>query len=924
MALLWLSLRVRWRRAWARCTAIVALVGLAFGFVLASAAAARSVDGTYRTLTEEIDAPDLVVIPGCGSRSVDGGCNEPARPVSDAELVAGLGTIPLVDHARAVQTLTPYFVDLDGNPLLATADDEFGCLDGDRSVVAIAPTTGGPHAQPIPMRLTGELPAAGSKRVVLSLATARRVGLGIGDRLGLAGWCLDGDPQPAQHVELVVSGLSVGPLDVEPPDRGVTIEPAYLDPDIVRQLVDSGADVEVGAAVWISGPVTFEAVNESLGAYEVLIDLGTRADAIDDALSSDARLLWLLAAVGALAGVLLLAPIVAKNLRDTAPDTVTTMALGASRTDIARQSMAHVVVLAAAAALVAVVLAPPISALLPRGFATAIAPGRAMAWDPIVLAVGAVAVAVVVAAMGALPASRSADRSLSPGAPPRGALPRGAARPGSQGAPSVWSASRDGATGRGGRRGALVRWASPRPGPHTGLLSAVGAPAGPRQSSPWPTFLSLVIAGSTCVACLTYLAGLRSFEETPSLSGWNWGAVVSFDDQPGDEAGQDPGQDPGQPGDPQSERAAAISAALARIDGVEQVTAGTLFPPVFLSMPDTDLFIWPWSFATGPGAVAPTMLSGRAPEGPDEVAIDRVFAEASGLTIGSAVTLTRPALASTLADEVTHVAIDRGLEALMPDRPDAPAVAGTFEVTGIAVLPNSRVQIVAQVAFTLPGLAAFTTPGDDEIAAATAWLPEGLPTDVRADAEELLGHVNVDGRSAYIRFTGDPRSTIEAIAAVDGVSEVIAPTPHEVLSLVIGLNLSRTARVPVALAFVVAIAAAGLLTYLLVTEVRGRRFELAVMRALGLTPGGARRSIATQATATAVIPLLAAVPIGVVIGRQAWLSHARDLYVVPRAPVPWPILALLVVAAVVVANVVALASAATVVRRSPDSDLRAS
>lgn len=214
-------------------------------------------------------------------------------------------------------------------------------------------------------------------------------------------------------------------------------------------------------------------------------------------------------------------------------------------------------------------------------------------------------------------------------------------------------------------------------------------------------------------------------------------------------------------------------------------------------------------------------------------------------------------------------------------------------------------------------------PSADEVAAANATLPADLPEDVQASADAYLSGFDIENQSAHVRFSGDSQSIVSEILKIEGVVQVIAPSPEEVVTTVVGLNLDHNDRVPIALVYVVSIAAAALLTYLLYTSVRARRFEFAVMRAVGMSSRGVRWSIAAQATATAVVPLVVAIPVGVVVGRRTWMSSARDLEVVPVAVTPWLVLAVIVAAAIGIANVVVLVPGWTAVRRSLSRDLRA-
>ena len=875
MALLWLSLRVRWRRAWARSLVVALLIGGVGGFIIAAAATARSVGATYRTFIDEIHAPDVVVVPSCDQPITGFGCAAPPEPVSGAAMIERLESVAVVEQARSIESVFPYLVDRNGQPLLATADDQFGCVDDDRSVSLVAVTPGRAVAQPMPFRLNGKLPTPGSSEVVVSLATAERVGIGIGDELRLAGWCSDGDRFEMDRITiLTITGISVGPLDIEPPGTGQALEPAYVDPAVVDQLIAAGAGRQTNTIVWLNRDASPDAISEGLAAYEIIIDLRDRAVVFDDALASDAQLLWVLAGVGAVGAVLLLAPIVGRHLRDTAGDTPVLAALGTTRKQTIVQSLAHVAVLGLLGGLLAALLSPVISEFMPRGFAVTIAPNPPLEFDTTLTAIGVVLLVIAVIAMGALAAWRT--KSL-----------------GETDVPQFSD-----------RRGVAIASSRLRPAAHSGVLTAVGRPVGPRQASPWPSFISLAVAGVTCVASLTFLAGLNHFERTASLVGWNWDATVSFSDDA-------------------AEVVPSIMAELGNIEGVETVTAGTFFPPVFLAVADTEITVWPWSFDTGPGAIAPSMISGRAPDGPDEVAINAVFAQATNLGVGDSVAIARSALVTSLADELAQSAIERGLPDLALNPPDDGPVIANFEITGIAVLPLQRTQDFAQAAFTLGGLAALVEPSDDEIARARAWLPADLPADLPGEVAQIFANTGIENRAAYLRLSGDLRSTASAIALMQGVEEIAAPSPEQVLTLVVALNVSHNDRVPLALVNVVSIAAAALLCYLLYTAARARRFELAVMRALGLSNKGVRWSVAAQATATSVVPLIVAIPVGIAVGRRAWLNSARHLDVVAVSVTPWSALVILVVSAIVIANVAVLVPGWALVKRSPGGDLRA-
>lgn len=896
MAVLWLLLRVRWRRAFAPALAVALLIGGIGGFVLASAAAAMRVETAYGRLADEIDAPDVAVIPAveCGPNTANG-CHSDdlSAGTSPGEALATIRGLDVVEKVRLVESVIPFVVDAEGTPIFGTVDDVNGCFDGDRSVQMTPMQEGGPDAQVVPFALEGELPIRGSATVVITRWMANRVGLSIGDEILLAGWCSgDGDPMTfAAPINLRVSGLSIGPLDLESPGTSLTIHPAYVDPVAFEAMIADGAQPQQNIIAWFDPSASRERVEEALSAYTITIDFRERHVIFDEALQTDANLLWLIAIVGALAGLLVLAPIMGRNLRDTGPNTETLAALGTQRRLIAQQGLAHICSLAVLGALTAAVVAIPVSAWMPNGLASAIHPEREYWFDGMMTLIGVPLLIIVVVVVGSIPAWRIGRAKRS-----RAVLE---------------SASDRGTFGSLGLRPAV----------RTGVSAAVGAPVGPRRASPWPSLVSMIVAAIVGTASLTYLAGLRHLEETPPLLGWNWDAIVSFDFFEQSEAGT----------------SAEVFAEIEKLADVEQVTGGTLYPPWFLFVADSGLSLWPWAFATGPDAVTPAILTGRAPQGSDEVAVDALFMESTGLGIGDSVSLGRESLVTLLARELAIRIEDWGLDYQLAAPPEQTVVA-EFEITGVALMPTDRSQELPEVVLTLDGYADLVEPDADELAATRAWLPTDLPPELTDLADDVFANLDIDDRVVYVRFSGDLLSGVEAILSmpildkltvidpVDGSEhlplEVVAPTPPEVMELMVGLNIESNDRVPVALAIMVAVAFFALATYLLFVSIRSRRFEMAVMRALGLSTGGVRWSVAAQATATAAVAVLIALPVGVVIGRLAWLAYARELEVQPVANIPWATLAIVFATAIVVANVVALIPGWFAARRSPGFDLR--
>src|SRR6185369_7456364 len=95
----------------------------------------------------------------------------------------------------------------------------------------------------------------------------------------------------------------------------------------------------------------------------------------------------------------------------------------------------------------------------------------------------------------------------------------------------------------------------------------------------------------------------------------------------------------------------------------------------------------------------------------------------------------------------------------------------------------------------------------------------------------------------------------------------------------------------------------------LVSSVRHRRRDLALLKSLGFTRRQVGGAVTWQAIATGIVALVVGVPVGVALGRWAWTAFARELDVVPQPDVPALTIAAVVVLTLVVAVIVAIVPA---------------
>ena len=112
--------------------------------------------------------------------------------------------------------------------------------------------------------------------------------------------------------------------------------------------------------------------------------------------------------------------------------------------------------------------------------------------------------------------------------------------------------------------------------------------------------------------------------------------------------------------------------------------------------------------------------------------------------------------------------------------------------------------------------------------------------------------------------------------------------------------------VPLALSGLLALAAIGTLVHVLVTSIRRRRRDLAILKTLGFVRRQISATVAWQASTLAGIALLIGLPLGVAVGRWGWTLFANSIGVLPVPVVDLPPLLLIVPVALLLANLIAL------------------
>jgi ABC-type lipoprotein release transport system permease subunit len=281
-------------------------------------------------------------------------------------------------------------------------------------------------------------------------------------------------------------------------------------------------------------------------------------------------------------------------------------------------------------------------------------------------------------------------------------------------------------------------------------------------------------------------------------------------------------------------------AAVMKTDGIDALTERMVINDDELEAigPGGSRQVAPMAYRAHKGGALPPVITGRYPQGPDEVALGRGTASDLGAHIGDKV----------------HIAAFDGSDEL------------DLAVTGLMLPGGTQDQSKAFV----------------------------VSTDTLGKL--LCGGAPLDECNLSIDLFANP-TTAAAGSALEEIGFEAAPVPASVE------RIGQAGALPWYLAgFLCLLGAAGLL-HELVTTVRRRRHDLAVTRALGLTPRRAASAVTWQSVLTALAGALVGLLLGAVAGSVVWSRIAASLGVLGSSVLPawWVglVVAVLIAAAVV-------------------------
>ena len=807
------------RRSWPSWLALGLLVGLAAGSVMAAAAGARRTESAYQDLRRETHAMDGAISFGCNP-AIDPAC--PAT-IEDIRALPGIA-----DAAEFDSEIVP-ILDNHGRTVQISDDP---CASGSGALDVTTPIDAafGTTVQGIRIVEGRAADPTRADEVVMSPLIADQLGVGVGDRL--FPYLVDcsvvrehwGAPTPVTVVGLGLTGVEV------PPKNGFYIQTLHTTPAFAAlpafQELRLQNEYPGTIGVRLDDGVTFdELATPDFPPFQVIVDAGTEfTQPVDEGLQSDANALWLVALLGGAASVFVLAPTLTRYRGDAAATDVNLAALGWSRRDRAARSALHGLAIGLVAMAVGLAVVLLVSTRTPIGDARAIEPSPGAELDPAVVAIGLLVTLVLVVGVLAALALRSptADRTAR-----RTPLARLAARAG-------------------------------LPSP-TVLGIRIGLEPGRGQAPVRSSVFAVALGLTAITGVLVYTSSAEHLRETPAWIGLAWDDFVYVNDHPdGIQIAEDARAWP---------EAEAVGYAL-------------FFTPTLVLGPNHEAS-HVLAFSSGPDAVEPTVMAGRAPAGTDDLLLSPKLADTLGVDIGDRI-------------EVAY------------DLESATGEPGTGEpftadVVGIGPVPL----------------------GDGNFDIGSATTVDGMLAHLPA---EITGGPDVEPRADFIlvdRAAGVSDADVAARFATAGVEiDPEFPGIDEYAQSIVSVDPTSTESAPNLLAALMAVMAGGVLTYGLVTAVTRNGHDLAVARALGFTPRLLRRSGRWAGLVFVSAALVVAVPLGLVLGRVVWRAYAEDLGVVPDPVTNAREVIVLALAALLLAALVGTLAAGRQARTHPGAALR--
>ncbi len=826
MATIWLRLHADIRLRWRALVGLALLLGIIGGVVLTAAAGARRTDTAYPRLLSWANAAQVDIAP-YSSGSTPG-------------YYAAVARLPQV---AAMWTAVQSYV---------AVPVRHGPLDTQVVALSSPDRTLGVSADRVKI-LQGQLfnpGAAGQAVIDPQLASLEQLRPGGTLRLlGIPSNPTTGNPEFNQAVPLafqvtaiVVFDTQVIPTTENNSEPMALLSPAFTATSAARSFDDgteAGVRLRPGASMagFLSAASALAKRYPATGGGIAVVNLSDEVAATERAIRPQAVALAVFAVLAGLIELAVVGQLLARQLILDSDEFPILRTLGMTRASLAALSLARLAAVTVAGAIIAVAVAIAASPLMPIGPARLAEPTLGVEVNLAVLGVGLAVIAVLPLALLAPEAWRAAGRARGPLGVSE---PPGPARPSRLGSALGLAGSLPGSIG--------VRMAF-EPGHGRTAVPVRSALAG------------TIVAVAAVMAALVFGASLIALVGTPHQYGQNWDQELNL---------QFVGASAAFAGAKLLSSDPAIS-GYAGGDYGQLTIDGKIVPAIGVDP------------LHGTGYL--TLLAGRAPAAPDEIALGaqtlRALHRQLGQTVQVVVSLTGPS--------------------------PGPATRHTMRIVGEAVFASFGLYILSG-----------TDLGTGAVVSASLLSAPSRPTGCIAHVTcynffLLRYRPGTDLTTAAARLTA---ATTKAGCPIGSCIVTSDQRPGDIK------DYAAIRDTPLVLGAVLALLAVGTLVHVLLTSVRRRRRDLAVLKTLGLVRSQVLRAVSWEASALAAAALLIGVPLGVLAGRWAWVIFAGSAGVSGVADVPVPLILLALPVTLALANLIAAGPGWDAARLRPASVLR--
>ena len=825
MGTVWLRLRGDFRLRWRALVGLALLLGLVGGVALTAAAGARRTDTAYPRLLQWANASQVDIN---------------AQGTGLTGYYAALARLPQVAAMAteaSYQIVLPASHGVPGQVYALSSPDRALGVSVDRAKI-----------------LQGQLfnpGAAGQAMIDPQLASLEHLQPGGTLRLlGIPDTAF-GSPELNRAIPLAfrVTAIVVFDDEIVPTSTNASLPTALLSAPFVttpaaRSIYGYGNVAAVRLRPGASMTAFLDAASSLAKRYPAtdgqinVISMSSQVTAAERAIRPQAVALAVFSALAGLIGLAVIGQLLARQLVLDATEFPILRALGMTRGSLAVLSLARLAVVTVAGAVIAVAVAIAASPLMPIGPARLAEPHPGLEVNLAILGVGFAVIVALPLAVLVPEAWRAAGRARGP---------LGVAEPAEPGRPS--------------RLGLALGSAGSVPG-SIGVRMAFEPGRGRTAVPVRSALVGTAVAVAAVTAAAVFGASLVALVSTPHQYGQNWAQQLNSPFA----------------GAPESLWAKVLSTEPAITEyaagNYGQLTIdGKILPAIGIDPLHGDGYL--------------TLLAGRTPSAPDEIALGAQTLSAIHLQLGQTVSVT--------------VNLINGA---------VPAAQRTMRIVGVAVFP----------AFSR-GSFAPTDLGTGAVVPASVLSARSTPTATSFCVTNATCYNFI-----LLRYRPGTDLTAAAARLTAAVTKVGCPVgsctvtsdqrPGDIQ------DYAGIRDTPLVLGGVLALLAVGTLAHVLLTGARRRRRDLAVLKTLGLVRSQVLRVVSWEASALAGAALLVGLPLGVLAGRWAWALFAGSAGVSGTPDVPVALVLAAVPVTLVLANLIAAGPGWDAARVRPASVLR--